>query len=121
MVDKGKSALDELRVGSKTTHSRTITETDISLFASISGDFNPVHMCQDYAEKTVFGGRIAHGVISLGLLSAAMAKLPGLPIFLSHSAKFVKQNSNWSKHVNGHIFYAKLEVLKYGEGVERLV
>ena len=90
MVDKGKSALDELRVGSKTTHSRTITETDISLFASISGDFNPVHMCQDYAKKTVFGGRIAHGVISLGLLSAAMAKLPGLPIFLSHSAKFLK-------------------------------
>ena len=90
MIDKGKSALDELRVGFKTTHSRTITETDISLFASISGDFNPVHMCQDYAEKTVFGGRIAHGVISLGLLSAAMAKLPGLPIFLSHSAKFLK-------------------------------
>ena len=90
MVDKGKSALDELRVGFKTTHSRTITETDISLFASISGDFNPVHMCQDYARKTVFGGRIAHGVISLGLLSAAMAKLPGLPIFLSHSTKFLK-------------------------------
>ena len=90
MVEKGKSVLDDLSIGSITTHTRTITEADVNLFASLSGDFNPIHMNQEYAKKTTFGGRIAHGVISLGLLSAAMAKLPGLPIFLSHSAKFLK-------------------------------
>ena len=51
---------------------------------------NPIHMDEEYAKKTLFGGRIAHGVISLGLLSAAMAQLPGLPIFMSQSVKFVK-------------------------------
>jgi 3-hydroxybutyryl-CoA dehydratase len=89
-VDKGKSVLDDLAVGHTTTHSRTITEADVNLFAGLSGDSNPIHMNQQYGEKTIFGGRITHGVISLGLLSAAMAKLPGLPIFLSSQAKFVK-------------------------------
>ncbi len=89
-MDKNKSALDDLRIGSTTTHGRTISEADIDLFAGLSGDSNPIHLNQEYGEKTVFGGRIAHGVISLGLLSAAMAKLPGLPIFLSSSVKFVK-------------------------------
>jgi len=59
-------------------------------FAEVSGDFNPVHLSQEYAEKTLFGGRIAHGVIAVGLLSAAMAKLPGLSILLSLSVKFLK-------------------------------
>ncbi len=85
-----KTALDKLAAGFKTSHTRTITQADIGLFASISGDFNPVHMSQEYAAKTIFGGRIAHGVISLGLLSAAMAKLPGLVIFISQSVKFLR-------------------------------
>lgn len=85
-----KTALDKLTTGFKTSQARTITQADIGLFASISGDFSPVHMSQEYAEKTIFGGRIAHGVISLGLLSAAMAKLPGLVIFISQSVKFLR-------------------------------
>jgi 3-hydroxybutyryl-CoA dehydratase len=47
-------------------------------------------LSQEYAEKTLFGGRIAHGVIAVGLLSAAMDKLPGLSILLSLSVKFLK-------------------------------
>ena len=92
MVEKGSSILDNLGVGIgfKTTHMKTVTEADINLFAEVSGDFNPVHMCQEYASKTFFGGRIAHGVIPIGLLSAAMAKLPGLVIFLSQSVRFLK-------------------------------
>lgn len=92
MTEKSESILDKLGVdvGFKTTHMKTITEADIVLFAGVSGDFNPVHMCQEYAKKTFFGGRIAHGVIPIGLLSAAMAKLPGLVIFLSQSVRFLK-------------------------------
>ncbi len=91
MAEKSGSILDKLGVdiGFKTTHAKTITETDIELFAEVSGDFNPVHMCEEYARKTFFGGRIAHGVIALGLISAAMTKLPGIVIFLGASDKFL--------------------------------
>jgi len=83
--------LDKLGVdvGTKVSHMKTVTETDIGLFAGVSGDFNPVHMCEEYAKKTFFGGRIAHGVIAIGLISAAMTKLPGVVIFLSDSNKFL--------------------------------
>ena len=79
-----------IAVGLKTTHMKTITEADIVLFAGVSGDFNPVHVCEEYARKTFFGGRIAHGALAQALLSAAMAKLPGLVIYLSQSIKFLK-------------------------------
>jgi len=86
------SILDKLGVdiGYKVSVMKTITEADILLFAAVSSDFNPVHMCEEFAKKTFFGGRVAHGVISIGLLSAAMAKLPGLSIFLGSSVKFLK-------------------------------
>ncbi|MDP2931334.1 MAG: MaoC family dehydratase [Chloroflexota bacterium] len=92
MADKEASILEKLgvSVGYKTTHSKTITEADIVLFAGVSGDFNPVHVNEEYAKKTFFGGRIAHGALSQALLSAAMAKLPGLVIFLSQTLKFLK-------------------------------
>jgi 3-hydroxybutyryl-CoA dehydratase len=86
-----ESILEKLGVdvGTKVSHVKTITEADIVLFAGVSGDFNPVHVCEEYAKKTFFGSRIAHGVIPMGLLSAAMAKLPGLVIFLSDSNRFL--------------------------------
>ena len=92
MVEKDTSILDKLGVdiGFKTTHMKTITEADINLFAEVSGDFNPVHVNEEYAKKTFFGGRIAHGALAQALLSASMAKLPGLVIFLSQSIKFLK-------------------------------
>ncbi len=92
MAEKEASILDKLGVdiGFKTTHVKTITEADINLFAEVSGDFNPVHVREEYARKTMFGGRIAHGALAQALLSAAMAKLPGLVIFLSQSVKFLK-------------------------------
>jgi 3-hydroxybutyryl-CoA dehydratase len=92
MMAEEVSILDKLGVdvGYKTTVMKTITEADILLFAEVSSDFNPVHMCEEFAQKTFFGSRIAHGVISIGLLSAAMTKLPGLVIFLSSSVKFLK-------------------------------
>lgn len=79
-----------VEIGLRRSHSRTISAADIDTFADLSGDHNPVHMDEEYGKKTIFGSRIAHGVISLGLLSAAMAKLPGLPIFMSQSVRFLK-------------------------------
>ena len=92
MTDNEQSLLDKLgvQIGHKTSHSRTISEQDINTFAALSGDFNSVHVNEEYARKTFFKGRIAHGTISIGLLSAAMAKLPGLPIFLGQEIKFLK-------------------------------
>jgi len=92
MVDKDTSILDKLGVdiGYRTIHEKAIIESDIAKFAEVSGDYNPVHMDEEYAKKTFFAGRIAHGVISIGLLSAAMAKLPGLVIFLSQTVRFLK-------------------------------
>jgi len=91
MTEKDISILDKLGVdvGFKITHEKTITEADINMFAEVSGDYNPVHVNEDYAKKTLFRGRIAHGALSQAFLSAAMAKLPGLTIFLSQSIKFL--------------------------------
>ncbi|MDD5127903.1 MAG: MaoC family dehydratase [Dehalococcoidales bacterium] len=86
------SLLDKFGVdiGYKTSVAKTITEADIANFAGVSGDFNPVHINEEYAKKTFFGTRIAHGVIALGLLSAAGTQLPGVTILLSMSGKFLK-------------------------------
>jgi acyl dehydratase len=75
-------------VGFKLTYDRVITAEDIDLFAKVSGDFNPVHVNEDYAKTTLFKGRIAHGAYSQALLSATMAKLPGLVIFMNQTLGF---------------------------------
>ena len=87
---KGKS-IDELKVGDSAEISKTITETYINNFANVTGDFNPVHLDQAYAEKTVFKGRIAHGLLSVGLLSNVLGNiLPGHgTIYLSQEVKFL--------------------------------
>ena len=90
MTTKGKS-IDELKIGDSAQFSKTITETDINDFAKVTGDFNPLHLDQGYAEKTVFKGRIAHGLLSVGLLSSILGNiLPGHgTIYLSHEIKFL--------------------------------
>lgn len=92
MVEQDKTLLEKLGVdiGYQTTHTKTITEADIKQFAEVSGDFNPIHLNEEYARKTFFGGKIAHGVLAISLISAAAAKLPGLVILLSHSSRFLK-------------------------------
>ena len=87
---EGKS-IQELKVGDSAQISKTITETDINDFAKVTGDFNPVHLDQAYAEKTIFKGRIAHGLLSVGLFSSILGNiLPGHgTIYLSQEAKFL--------------------------------
>jgi 3-hydroxybutyryl-CoA dehydratase len=89
-MNQGKS-IHELKVGDSAQISKTITETDINDFARVTGDFNPVHLDQGYAEKTIFKGRIAHGLLSVGLLSSILGNiLPGHgTIYLSQEVKFL--------------------------------
>jgi 3-hydroxybutyryl-CoA dehydratase len=86
----GKS-IDELKIGDSAQLSKTITEADIIDFAKATGDFNPVHLDHAYAEKTFFKGRIAHGLLSVGLLSNVLGNiLPGHgTIYLSQEVKFL--------------------------------
>lgn len=81
---------EELYVGQSAEWRKTVTETDVVLFAGITGDFNPAHMDQVAAEKGRFGGRIAHGMISASLISGALGmRLPGPgTIYLSQSLRF---------------------------------
>lgn len=70
--------------------SKTVTEADIILFAGITGDFNPAHIDEEYAKQSMFKGRIAHGMLSAGFISATLAmKLPGPgSIYLGQNMKF---------------------------------
>jgi len=81
----------EMAVGAKASMERTITEQDIESFAKLSGDFSPIHMDEEYAKNTRFKGRIAHGMITAGLISAVLGtKLPGDgTIYLSQTLKFM--------------------------------
>jgi len=82
--------IDQLQPGMSASTSKTVTEADIILFAGISTDVNPAHLDEEYAKTTMFGGRIAHGMLSAGFISAVLAnKLPGAgTIYLSQTLKF---------------------------------
>lgn len=85
-------ALESLAVGMAAEMAKTVTETDVVLYAGITGDFNPVHVNDVEASQSRFGGRIAHGMLSAGFISAVLAmKLPGPgAIYLSQSLRFTK-------------------------------
>jgi 3-hydroxybutyryl-CoA dehydratase len=82
--------IDEIKIGDAAEFAKTVSETDVYLFAGITGDLNPAHINETYAKGTVFKGRIAHGMLSAGFISAALAmKLPGAgTIYLSQSMEF---------------------------------
>ena len=70
--------IDELKAGMTGVYVRTVTETDIVQYSQISGDDNPVHVNEEFAKQTVFKGRIAHGMLTCGYISAVLGtKLPG--------------------------------------------
>jgi acyl dehydratase len=70
---------DNLQIGDRASFSKTITESDVYLFAGISGDFNPLHVNEEYAQGTPFGTRIAHGALAQSLIAPVLGtRLPGL-------------------------------------------
>ena len=68
--------IEDYHIGDIAIFTKTITETDVALFGAISGDFYPIHFNEELAKKTRFGGRIAHGVITVGLISTVL----GVPL-----------------------------------------
>jgi len=82
---------ESLRIGQKVMISRIVSEVDIEAFAKLSLDRNPVHFDEDFASKTIFGRRIAHGMIGMALISGALTELMGNGnIWLSATIKFEK-------------------------------
>ncbi|MCU0586578.1 MAG: MaoC family dehydratase [Syntrophobacteraceae bacterium] len=100
--------LDELSLGDAATFSKTISETDVYLFAGITGDFNPAHVDEEYARQTAFKGRIAHGMLTAGLISHILGmKLPG------PGAIYVRQELRFLAPVRiGDTITARAEVIE---------
>lgn len=86
----GKS-IDQIKVGDVAEFAKTVTETDIYLYAGITGDFNPAHVNEAYAKNTFFKTRIAHGMLTAGFISAILAnQLPGPgTIYLKQGLSFL--------------------------------
>jgi 3-hydroxybutyryl-CoA dehydratase len=82
--------MSEIEVGQTAEFTKTVTEADVVLFAGVTGDFNPAHIDQGWAEASRFGGRIAHGMLSAAFISTVLGmKLPGPgTIYLSQSLRF---------------------------------
>lgn len=82
----------DLTVGASAALDRTVTDDDIAAFAAVTGDTNPVHLDDSYARGTRFGGRIAHGMWTAGLVSAVLGtRLPGPgAIYLSQTLRFTR-------------------------------
>ena len=82
--------VEDLAVGMTAEIAKTITDADIVMFAGVSTDVNAVHMDEEFGKTTMFGGRIAHGMLSASLLSAVLGnRLPGpATIYMSQSLRF---------------------------------
>jgi 3-hydroxybutyryl-CoA dehydratase len=82
---------DDFQVGEQASFTKTVTEADVTTFAGLIGDFNPLHVDAEYARKSRFGRRVAHGMFTGGLISAVLGnKLPGPgAIYLSQQIEFL--------------------------------
>ncbi|MDF9745883.1 MaoC family dehydratase [Natrinema salsiterrestre] len=79
---------DRISVGDTVTFEKALTDEDVRAFAAVSGDTNRLHLDEDFASDTRFGERIVHGTLVSGLISSALARLPGLTIYLSQDLEF---------------------------------
>ena len=103
----GKS-IDKLQVGDAAEFAKTVSETDIYLYAGITGDFNPAHVNENYAKNTFFKTRIAHGMLTAGFISAIIAnQMPGPgTIYLKQELSFLAP-----VHI-GDTITARVEILE---------
>lgn len=108
MTQVTNTPYETLEVGQTASYSKTVEERDIQLFAAMSGDHNPVHLDAEYAKTTMFKERIAHGMFSGALISAAVAcELPG------PGTIYVGQQMSFQKPVKiGDMLTVRLEILE---------
>ncbi|MCC6046275.1 MAG: MaoC family dehydratase [Ignisphaera sp.] len=78
----------KIDVGYKVVYEKRITEVDVAFFGLVSGDLNPLHFDEELASRTKFGGRVVHGALTTSLVSAALARLPGIPVALEVYFKY---------------------------------
>jgi len=90
-LPRGTICIEDLEIGMRRFLRKEITDRDIELFAEVSTDRNPVHLDDDYARDTIFEGRIAHGMLTAGLISAVIGEqLPGHgTVYMGQSLKFL--------------------------------
>lgn len=107
----------DIQIGDRASMSKTISDYDVYGFAGITGDFNPVHVNDEFAKTTMFKGRIAHGMLSAGLISAVLGTaLPGAnTIYLGQELSFL------APVMIGDTITATVELLEKIEGKNRLI
>ena len=90
-MPRGTICIEDLEIGMRRNLRKQVTDRDIELFSEISTDRNPVHLDDDYARDTIFEGRIAHGMLTAGLISAVIGEqLPGHgTVYLGQTLKFM--------------------------------
>lgn len=88
---RGTICIEDIEIGMTRHLQKVITDQDIEMFAQISTDRNPVHLDDDYARDTIFQGRIAHGMLTAGLISAVIGEqLPGHgTVYMGQTLKFL--------------------------------
>ncbi len=84
------ASLDDVRPGFEVSYTRTVTDDDIRAFAEATGDHNPLHLDDDYAADTPFERRIVHGFHTGALVSAALARLPGVVVYVTQDLRFLR-------------------------------
>lgn len=108
---------EEIEIGETASVTKMISEADIVNFAGIIGDFNPIHVNPEYAKNTMFGERIAHGMLTASFISTLVGCcLPGInALYLSQEVKFVKPVRV------GDTITAEAEVIEKIEAKRRIV
>ena len=90
-LPRGTIVIEDLEIGMSRYLQKQVTDEDIEMFAQVSTDRNPVHLDEEYAQDTIFEGRIAHGMLTAGLISAVIGEqLPGHgTVYLGQTLKFM--------------------------------
>jgi len=88
---RGTICIEDIEIGMSRSLRKIVTDRDIEMFAEVSTDHNPVHLDEAYAQDTIFEGRIAHGMLTAGLISAVIGEqLPGHgTVYLGQNLKFL--------------------------------
>ncbi|MBM4272442.1 MAG: MaoC family dehydratase [Deltaproteobacteria bacterium] len=112
---RGKS-MEEIHIGDVAEFAKTVSETDVYLYAGLSGDLNPAHVNEAHAQKTFFKTRIAHGMLSAGFISAVLGmQLPG------PGTIYLRQELNFMAPVRiGDTITARVEVIEKNAEKNRL-
>jgi 3-hydroxybutyryl-CoA dehydratase len=115
-MPRGTICIEDIEIGMVRYLRKTITDRDITLFAEVSTDHNPVHLDESYAQDTIFQGRVAHGMLTAALISAVIGEqLPG------HGAVYLGQSLKFLAPVRpGDTVYAEVKVVSIDHAKRRV-